>query len=212
MKKTLMAGAASVALAAMPVVGVFATQATQTVTDTLEVTISSACSFKRYGAEATGQTAEVAPNWDGPTTEPTKDNDADLAQGAAFHKYTATLIPGQDVTLGTSSFIAYCNDAGGYVVSVSTPALTNASNDTINYSGSALSGDSAEGWTLKKDGSIFDNTVSNALFIDGSSGPSAATTTVTATATYDVYTATTTKAGTYTGNVQYTFTYNDPTA
>ena len=45
MKKALIAGAASVALAAMPVVGVFADGDITTMEDTLTVTIAEACTF-----------------------------------------------------------------------------------------------------------------------------------------------------------------------
>ena len=50
MKKTLIAGAASVALAAMPVLGVFAADTLTPITDTVTVTIDSACSLSGTGA------------------------------------------------------------------------------------------------------------------------------------------------------------------
>lgn len=205
MKKTLTIGAASLALAAMPVVGAFAVDASgTTVTDTLEVKIAIACSFLRYGtAGASGQTdVTTGPNWNGTTTAGTADNDT---TGSA-HKYSASLLPGADVELGTSHFTAYCNAPSGFDVTVTTPDLENGSY-SIDYSGTTIS--SGAGWTLTKDGTIFSNT-SGAKFMTSSTATDA-NNAVTATATYNVYTDSTTAAGTYTGDVIYEFTYTDPT-
>lgn len=211
MKKTLIAGAASLALAAMPVLGAFAdTDPTgTTVTDNLEVTIQAACSFLRYGEAGAGSQTDVTtgPAWAGPTTAATADNDR--LYTARDHKYSATLLPGADVELGTSHFTAYCNVPTGFSVTVNTPSLVSGSN-SIAYSGSAVNTTSGQGWTLTKGSTLFDNTAGNAVFM------SAATSTdensaVTADATYNVYTKTDTPAGTYTGQVVYTFTYTDPT-
>lgn len=51
MKKTLIAGAASFALAAMPVIGVFAANP-EAVVDTLTVTVNESCTFERTSGEA----------------------------------------------------------------------------------------------------------------------------------------------------------------
>ena len=61
MKKTIIAGAASVALAAMPVVGVFAADPAA-VTDTLQITVNESCSFDRVdgGSGATIQKTMTA--------------------------------------------------------------------------------------------------------------------------------------------------------
>lgn len=58
MKKTLIIGAASLALAAMPVVGAFAAT---TFTDTVTITVSEACSLSRSSGSGT-YTATLAPN------------------------------------------------------------------------------------------------------------------------------------------------------
>lgn len=52
MKKSLVAGAASIALAALPVVGVFADNPAAVV-DTLTVTVNESCTFAREGGSAT---------------------------------------------------------------------------------------------------------------------------------------------------------------
>ena len=92
MKKLAIAGA-SLALAAMPVVGVFATD-TLSVKDKLVLTVSSSCTYD-------GITPSAA------TTE-------------TGNEYTASAAPNQLVSFGaTSSATALtvkCNDADGYTV------------------------------------------------------------------------------------------------
>lgn len=196
MKKTLMAGAASLALAAMPVVGTFAAQQSVTITDTLQVTITTACTFVRYGAAGASQTdVNPGPNWSGTTTA-----DGDTVTGT----YSATVKPSADVELGTSTFTAFCNAADGYNVTVSTPNLTNSvsGGGTIDFTSTEPTS-SEQGWTLTKGNSLF----SSGSFMSSNTATTAAQH---ETATYTVYTSATTRAGTYTGNVVYTFTYNDP--
>lgn len=212
MKKTLIAGAASLALAAMPVLGVFAdTDPTgTTVTDNLEVTIQAACSFLRYGeAGAANQTDVTGPAWSGPSTAATADNDR--LYTARDHKYSATLLPGVDVELGTSHFIAYCNVPNGFTVTAATPNLATTGGDTINYSGTAVA-TGGEGWTItKSDNSLFNNATPGTTAFMSAATSTEKTNPVTEDAKYNVYTSTTTEAGTYTGQVVYTFTYTDPT-
>ena len=206
MKKTLTIGAASVALAAMPIVGVFAGQQTSTITDTLSATITTACTFLRYGAAgAAGQTDVTAgPTWDGTTTS--------AASDAATHTYSATLKPTADVELGTSYFTGYCNAADGFNVTVVTPDLSTGGTapKTIAFSGTAPNATSGQGWTLAKhDGTLFTNTGTDTVFMSASTSTDASTP-INESATYKVYTNSTTESGTYTGNVVYTFTYEDP--
>ena len=214
MKKTLIAGAASLALAAMPVLGVFATsdQSGTTVTDNLEVTIETACSFLRYGEKGTAnQSADITvdPDWDGPTTSGLADNDSTYQ--AADHTYSAAMLPGADVELGTSHFTAYCNVPSGFSVTVITPALTAANGtDTIAYSGSASP---SEGWTItKKNDVLFNNANPGTTVFMSANGSTDASSAVEEDATYNVYTTSTTEAGVYKSEVVYTFTYTDPTA
>ena len=210
MKKTLTIGAASAALAVTPMLGAFATPQTDTIQDTLSAKITSACVFTRYGqAGAASQvdttTGDAAPAWSGATTA----GAANTTTGI----YSATFKPGNDVELGTSTFKGYCNDVGGFTVTVATPDLSTGGTNalTIPFAGTAPSATSGEGWTLtKSDASLI--TATGDTFIDGTSGPTSSSTAITETATYKVYTKSDTKAGTYTGDVIYTFTYNDPTA
>lgn len=58
MKKTMIAGAASIALAAMPVVGAFAATS---VTDTITANVTDSCSFNRTAGEGTYATS-ILPN------------------------------------------------------------------------------------------------------------------------------------------------------
>ncbi len=58
MRKSIIAGAASVALAAMPVMGAFAATS---VTDTITANVSDACSFNRTAGEGTYATS-ILPN------------------------------------------------------------------------------------------------------------------------------------------------------
>lgn len=201
MKKSLIVGSASLALAAMPVVGVFATTQTETITDTLEVTIETACDFLRWG-EAGNSASGITdgPDWDGETNTP-----GNKVTGT----YSATILPGTDPVLGTSHFTAYCNAPGGYTVTVVTPGLSDGNSHTIAFSGTALNTTSGEGWTLTK-GSGGLVTATGAVFMQNANS-TYETAPDTETATYQVYTTSATLSGTYTGNVVYSFTYDDPT-
>lgn len=59
MKKSIVAGAASLVLAAMPVVGVFAVDP-EAVVDTLTVTVNESCTFEHNGSESGSFTHEMA--------------------------------------------------------------------------------------------------------------------------------------------------------
>ena len=88
MKKSIIAaGAASVALAAMPIVGVFAADGTLTQTDTVVVTVSSACSLATSGDSVTPDAST----------------------------YTATIANGgYNTAIAGSTFTITCNDTGGW--------------------------------------------------------------------------------------------------
>ena len=114
MKKALIAGAASVALAAMPVVGVFAADTDITeVTDTLTVTINPTCSFN-------AQQGGTAPN--------------------ATNTYSKVMTAnGFDASFGVTTLTVSCNNAKGYTVSstmnnLTGPAKAGSGNETITYS------------------------------------------------------------------------------
>ena len=116
MKKALIAGAASVALAAMPVLGAFAVD--DTVTDVLTVTIEKSCTLTRTGTAATGDNAATSAAYNGGT-------------------YSGTMLAGQLKDLGTSSFTVNCNDTAGYTVTGTFGTLTDAGGDEITYKTSA---------------------------------------------------------------------------
>ena len=210
MKKTLAVGAASVALAAMPIVGAFATSTSTTIVDSLSAKINSACVFTRTSATAgaasqVSETGEVAPAW--------------TAGTGTAGTYSATFNPGKDIELGTSNFSGYCNDVAGFTVTVTTPALSTggASPNTLPFLTATPSTSTSEGYAITKNkGVVSPDPNPESQYISGNfmsaSAPTDSTSAVTATATYTVYTTSTTKSGTYTGDVTYTFTYDDPAA
>lgn len=126
MKKSLIAaGAASAVLAAMPVLGVFAAPV-MTVTDTLQVTVSTSC---------------------------TLDNDGDAATDPSIvgTTYTGSGAPGQLVTLAgsgaTSTTVQIeCNDADGYDITPTFSSLVGPTGSTaITYAANASAGSGT--WT-----------------------------------------------------------------
>jgi len=98
MKKALIAGAASVALAAMPVVGVFADDVL-TVKDQLTVTVSSSCTYD--GITPAGATSETGNTYS--------------ASGAAGNLLDFT------ATSSATTLTVKCNDPDGYTI---TPTFT----------------------------------------------------------------------------------------
>ena len=125
MKKALIAGAASVALAAMPVVGVFAVDST--VTDVLTVTVEKSCTLTRTGVAASGATYDAG-------------------------TYSRTMIAGELQDLGTSTFTVNCNDTAGYTVTGTFGTLTDAGSDTITYKNSAAAANDGKWSALITDG------------------------------------------------------------
>lgn len=130
MKKTMIAaGAASVALAAMPIVGAFAAPSTivNSQTDTLIINIGSACSIG-YDSDisATGSTIEVegvahaddSGAWGDGTGTPTPGpGDEGHPDTLAVTMLNATAYP----SLGTTTLGIYCNDEDGYTITADTP-------------------------------------------------------------------------------------------
>lgn len=130
MKKSLIAASASaVALAAMPVLGVFAegettgvTTGINTYTDTIQTTVSAACSFARTGSTATskhplGTWTSTNETYEADTTNPK----------IQYHDVLSTvnMTPGSaEATLGSSQFTVICNNYGGYQVTFTAEDLT----------------------------------------------------------------------------------------
>ena len=141
MKKTIIAaGAASVALAAMPIVGAFALTSH---TDTLQVDIQTQCSF----GYTDGETPHVI-NVPAPAHT---DGSAGAAPGAwTGDTLSATMLNGTALTdFGKTTLSVYCNNEDGYSIEVtSANALAGAtvSNSIpVNDSFSA----SSTGWSYK---------------------------------------------------------------
>ena len=203
MKKLAIAGA-SVALAAMPVVGVFAegNDGTLSQTDTVVVTVESACSLTSNHEEDT-----PTPN-----------------------KYAATITNGAANTSITGSALTItCNDTGGWdlnAIGAGTAtghnnymdASTNVDDDDIvTADGTPTASSSAWAFKVAKSGT---DSETAATITTGYTGfkavPSSSTKIVTGTstkgnvtitATYGVSIDDTQSAGTYTGKVQYTLVH-----
>ena len=201
MKKSLIAaGAASLAVAAMPIVGVFAADGTLTQTDTVVVTVDTACSLATSGASVT------------PTAS----------------TYTATIANGAyNTNIGGSTFTITCNDTGGWDLNAigageatgdvtKMDASTNKDADDI-ATGTTLDG-SVSNWAFKvaKGGDDASKVTLTTGYDQFSAVPSSsqkiATGTSTAgkatvSATYGVGISATQSAGTYTGKVTYTLAH-----
>lgn len=119
MKKTLIAGAASLALAAMPVVGVFAAT---TQTDNISVTVNNNCALT--AAHTNGSSKGT---WSSNTLSVTMD-------------------PGSvDYNIGKTTLTITCNYASGYKVTVATTDLVNGTYSIPAYTTTAYS-NSVTGW------------------------------------------------------------------
>lgn len=230
MKKIAIAGA-SVALAAMPLVGVFA-EDNLTQTDTLRITISDVCSL---GYTSEGQTPTV----DVPT--PTHANgDGSWGTEATANTLSKNMITGTNTqNLGKTTLAVYCNNENGYSITASgAGSLTGVSNDTNpvaisdvipiasdfsasnsgwSYMVTARTAVDNDGWTqrgvVKNDhgnwaaASAEGNTPAANGVIAGSPTSAPKTTYNTGdyfTITYGVGVDQTQSAGTYTGSITYT--------
>lgn len=164
MKKTIIAGAASVALAAMPVVGAFAATSIQ---DKIVVTVSDSCAFSRTAGEGEYSTTllngNVAENF-GASTFEVKCNVADentqainvtaefqtLSDGAGHTIPYAAAMP----TATSSAWTAMKSDSAngaaaiaatnGVLINGTATAANNTLSATVRYSASA-SNDQAAG-------------------------------------------------------------------
>ena len=200
MKKSIIAtGAASLALAAMPVVGVFA----DSVTDTVQVTINSSCTVEATSGGSGGSTS-------GRTYSKT------LANGATQTWY-ATPGSGQD---GGGAMTINCNNASGWSMTAigssdtthgATITQMNPDADGKTPISTGTSG-SASYWAFQVAGNstvsayrTFSAVPGTATPVASASGSSAAEVVNTG---YEVHVSTSQQAGTYTGKVTYTITAN----
>ena len=182
-KSIIVTGAASLAVAAMPVVGVFAD--TTTVTDTVQVTINSACTITSSQAantySGTMTNGQLKSDF-GSTTMTINCNDA-----AGWH--VTAVGSGADATDKT--------------------AMNATSTGTDIATGTAQSGDTSN-WAMKVTGTgatgftTFAAVPSSATNVATGSGTVAAGT---LTTTYQVFISATQQADTYTGQVTYTLAH-----
>lgn len=219
MKKSIIAaGAASLAVAAMPVVGVFADNVT-TNTDTIQVTVSPTCTFAGNNTQAhsiANASASVATDniaWN----DSTDTVSATMANGTVAENY------------GESTFTVTCNKHNGFKVGTSftnAKSTTNgdltgaiASNSEVVPLSATFSDNSNSGWSYKVTavtGGLVNGTASgtpstpqwqnasNAQVVYSETPVSAGTYTV----QYGVGIDATQAADTYTGSIIYTITAN----
>lgn len=141
MKKSIIAaGAASVALAAMPIVGAFAATV-DTQTDTLRITISSACAFGFNSGETPTPTINVPDpsHTDGTAgAGPGRWN----VDGTSADTLSATMINGtSNNDLGKTILSVYCNNTDGYNITTNGDGTTTT---TVGALTAATSGNTDE--------------------------------------------------------------------
>ena len=190
--KKLVIAASSVALAAMPVVGVFAADKDLTQTDTVIVTVDTACSLATSGS----------------SLDPASTYRTTIANGQA------------DTNITGSTFTVTCNDDGGWEMyaygsgtSTDQSQMTASTSADDNIStGTTLDG-SVSDWAFKvagANGATIQGSYGNfSLIPNGETNKvkiakgTTTTTTATVSATYGVGISSTQEAGTYTGKVSY---------
>ena len=202
MKKSLIAGAgvAALGMAVFPFAGVFAADGTLTQTDTVIVTVDSACSLATSGS----------------SLDPASTYTATIANGAVNNAITG------------STFTVTCNDTGGWdlnAVGAGTAtshvnymdASTNVDSDDIaTADGTPAASSSAWAFQLAKGGDDAANITITTGYTAFKAVPATSTKVATGTstagkstitATYGVSIDETQSAGTYTGVVQYTLAH-----
>jgi|GEM_PF-1430679 len=199
MKKALIAGAASLAIAAMPVVGVFAVGNDGTITDTLELEIENTCAMTIADAERTADTAKIADGAWGV---------ADAGENATF---TGTVIAGQEyVDFATTNFQIVCNDNDGYKVTVATTGFEATGVDSATYPWGYNAGQLATGedssWTIKSTGNAQTLTANSGdKNVVATRGNALTTAGESFAVSYSAKVASDQPAGVYTATAAYTF-------
>ena len=214
MKKIAIAGA-SVALAAMPILGVFATTE-NTVTDTLRITVENACAITATMNSTTGWTNQTD----------SSDKTTDDLQNYNF-QYAANITNGANAEIVGTTMKVTCNDHGGWYINAAgknsstvldaqgtgTDIATAAESGT-NYSTGATSAWGFKMSTTQTSGD-FAPTIVDSYGVGYVAVPSSATKVVTGpttdqttgstvTSNYKVYISPTQEADTYVGGVTYT--------
>lgn len=190
--KKLAIAASSVALAALPMAGVFATQSN--FTDTLNLTITGGCTFKSsvLNDYARAFSAEVAAGQETDFTMNSGEPTMSVVCNTATGNYTVQAIGGTSVA---------AQAAGVTVLSNGTAADDIATGTTFSGDASAWAykvtstGSTATGWTQVPSAltTIVTNSASSAKTAEG----------VSFTPAYHVYASGSQASGSYTGNVSY---------
>lgn len=201
MKKALIAGAASAVLAAMPIVGVFATDDLDVV-DTVKVTVEPSCTFRASGT-GTLDATYTASGANGASVSPSTSGE----QGTNVH-----------------TFNVFCNNNKGYTVSATAQDLANidSANPAITekfvYMADLSGATTGSGWHAQI-ANVTSGLTAAQLPDSATEGAGAGTatgtiitrsnsTTATAgdawTATYTAKIGSETKAGNYQGTITYT--------
>ena len=186
--KKLAIASASVALAAMPVVGVFAATGSTEFTDNLQVIVNSGCTLENGG------------NTDGTYV------DRSFSKNIAVGNYA--VLEGSAAT-DTAAITIKCNTTSGTVTVTSSGDTTLTSGSDTIAAGAATSG-SASNWAIKSNAT---NTSSDPYAAYKAHVPGTfLTATASASGTtfnpsYQVYVAQGQNPGTYTGAVTYTVSY-----
>lgn len=214
MKKSIIAaGAASVALAAMPIMGAFAVDYVGTpMTDTLQMTITDACTLSRASAShPAGASAPSGAAWatEGGTGDYTSVNGTTNGGAKALHDiFSASVIAGVDYAdIAESTFAVTCNQASGFKVSVTTTpfyttgATPAATSWVYNAAGKATSGSS---WSLSSSAKPSTAIASgDAVWEAAADSTPGAATSGSFTITYDVYPASNQESGTFAADAIY---------
>ena len=197
-KRVIIAGAASLAVAAMPMAGVFAETTSEAVVDRIQVEVSTVCNMR----------SNVTPQ----------------ESGAPNGTYSKTVTPGTLIedTNGqawsaTRSTLTYsCNDAGGWKItaqgvagvgSSTAQTVLKASSDGVDIAtGTATSGDTSN-WAFKVDSRDAVSQYSSYMPVPGTSTTVASGTAGvsenTLSPSYQVWISPVQKSDTYTGYVKY---------
>lgn len=140
MKKALIAGVASLALAAMPVVASFADE----VVDTITVNVSPSCTLSRLEYQS-GGVANNTSHKNG--TESSKSISGAWSTKAGEDTLAISAVNGSvSENLGNSQFKVVCNNQKGYDVTVETTALTGATSQLTIPNNTTYSA-SVSGWS-----------------------------------------------------------------
>lgn len=184
-KSIIVAGAASVALAAMPVVGVFA-EDDRAVTDTITVTVDASCTFTAGG---------------------------DDTSYAASGTNASGVVNPVNNSSNVHTFTVFCNNNSGYKVSATATDLT-ATGITDKFTYAATLPSSVDGaWNAAIAKTTESLTVNQIALGDTATdivtlGAASAAGGETFTATYTAYIGTETPAGEYSGTIAYTLAPN----